>query len=463
MRRAVILFTRAPIPGHTKTRLMPAVSPKGCARLHTCFLEDIWRECKKTGADLFVCYTPKGQEKRLYPVFGTGADVRYLPQRGDGLGERMYLAFCEVFKKGYHACLLMGTDVPEVRERDLNRAFAILNGKDIVLGPTKDGGYYLVGMKRPVKCIFQVEGYGKTSVLRDTVRQAKRAGLTVGFTEALWDMDTYEDLQGYRRRMRDEKKPREVGVWRFGPRIWPAYGRRNTVTGKYLERTAKISIIIPTYNEEKTISKMQDQLEPLRERCEILFVDGGSTDGTLERIRPHFQVLHSEKGRAIQMNTGARASHGDILFFLHCDSELPPRPLEEIRRVMKTHYAGCFGIAFHSRSFLMSVCRLISNHRVKDRKVMFGDQGIFVDRDLFFDVGMFREIPIMEDYQFSLTLKERKIRLGMARRRICTSARRFPKGTIPKLKLMWKMNRLRKMYRDGVPIERIDRLYRDVR
>ena len=94
---------------------------------------------------------------------------------------------------------------------------------------------------------------------------------------------------------------------------------------------------------------------------------------------------------------------------------------------------------------------------------MFGDQGIFLDRDLFFEIGMFPEIPVMEDYQLSLTLKEQGIRLGMTKRRIYTSDRRFPKGTVPKLKLMWKMNRLRKMYRDGVPIERISRLYRDVR
>ena len=94
---------------------------------------------------------------------------------------------------------------------------------------------------------------------------------------------------------------------------------------------------------------------------------------------------------------------------------------------------------------------------------MFGDQGIFVDRSLFFDAGMFPEIPVMEDYRFSLTLKERGVKLGMTGRRIYTSDRRFPKGTLPKLKLMWKMNRLRKMYRDRVPIEQIDRMYRDVR
>ena len=163
------------------------------------------------------------------------------------------------------------------------------------------------------------------------------------------------------------------------------------------------------------------------------------------------------------MNAGAKASTGDILFFLHCDSELPPRLLEQIRRVMRDYRVGCFGIAYHSRNFFMFTCQVISNHRIKDRKVMFGDQGIFVDRDVFFQAGMFPEIPIMEDYQFSLTLKKMGVKPGIARKRIYTSDRRYPKGTMEKLRFMWKMNRMRKMYRDGVSPEKLAKMYRDVR
>ena len=225
----------------------------------------------------------------------------------------------------------------------------------------------------------------------------------------------------------------------------------------------KISIIIPTYNEESTIERLMETLEPLNERCEILFVDGGSTDGTLALLKDRYPVIQSPKGRAKQMNKGAEESSGDVLFFLHCDSEVPATALEEIETVMKKYRAGCFGIAFHSKHFFMWTCRVISNHRIKDRKVMFGDQGIFIDRELFFEAGMFPNLPIMEDYQFSLTLKEMGVKLGIAKHRIYTSDRRFPKKTFPKLKVMWKMNRLRKMYRDGVPIDRISKMYRDVR
>lgn len=222
-----------------------------------------------------------------------------------------------------------------------------------------------------------------------------------------------------------------------------------------------VSVIIPIYNEEKTIGTFLKTLEPVKGKAEIIFVDGGSTDATLSLIPEDYRVLKSPKGRARQMNLGADKSRGDVLSFLHCDSEIPQDAVEQIEHVMGKYQAGCFGIAFHSKNIWMKCCQIISNHRIKDRKVMFGDQGIFIRRRLFFQIGGFPELPIMEDYQFSLTLKEMGVKLGIAKKRIYTSDRRFVKGR--RLQVMWKMNRLRAMYRKGVDIEEISRLYRDVR
>lgn len=443
MTNAIILFTRVPVPGKTKTRLMPYLSAAQCARLHECFLRDIKGQCEKTEAALFICYTPEDETERLYHTLGKAAG--YFPQEGETLGERMYNAIARVLGEGYAACVLLGSDVPEVREAHISRAFRALEEKDVVFGPTRDGGYYLVGMKKPYKEVFEKQSYGHGKVLANTVRSLKEKELTVGYTATLSDMDVPEDLRRYRSRMCANRK------------------MQSTETGKYLMRTSRISVIVPVYNEEKTIVRLQEQLKPYLKSCEVLLVDGGSTDRTPELIDPAFRVLKCEKGRAKQMNLGARKSHGDILFFLHSDSELPRNFPAQIRYVMKDYEAGCFGVAFHSKNFFMLTCRLISNHRVKDRKLMFGDQGIFLKRELFFEVGMYPELPIMEDYQLSLTLKERGVRLGMAKHRIYTSDRRFPKGTLPKLKVMWQMNRLRKGYRAHVPAEELAKWYQDVR
>lgn len=442
-KRALIIFTRVPVPGQTKTRLMPYFTPKQCAKLHMCFLKDIAKMCEQTDAEVFICHTPEDRDGILHQIFGEHAE--YFLQTDDGLGERMYVAIEEVLKKGYESCVLIGTDVPEVRDGDILQAFEILETRDVVFAPVKDGGYYLVGMKKARREVFEQKTYGHGEVLRETLRGLEDRGISVELADEKHDIDTREDLAAFRNRMRENRELQQ------------------TETGKYLMRTSKVSIIVPIYNEETTIEALLSQLRLLKDKCEILLVDGGSTDRTLEYIDADFKVLHSEKGRAKQMNLGARESTGDILFFLHCDSELPEKPLEQIRYVMKDYRFGCFGVAFHSKNFFMFTCRVISNHRIKDRKVVFGDQGIFIDRELFFEIGMYPEIPLMEDYQLSLTLKERGEKIGIARKRIYTSARRFPKGTIPKLREMWKMNRLRKKYRDGVDINEIARMYGDVR
>jgi len=224
-----------------------------------------------------------------------------------------------------------------------------------------------------------------------------------------------------------------------------------------------ISVIIPVYNEEKTIEKMKDMMRPLKDRCEILFVDGGSTDQSLSLISEEFRVISSPKGRASQMNQGALKSRGEVLFFLHCDSTLPDAALEQIEEVMNKSRSGYFGIKFDSESILMKCCAFMSNLRANMSGIVFGDQGIFIERELFFQVGMFPDIALMEDYQFSLNLKKMKVRQGRAREKLSTSDRRFGGNNFHKIKVMNKMHHLRFLYRKGIPADEIARMYRDIR
>ena len=233
--------------------------------------------------------------------------------------------------------------------------------------------------------------------------------------------------------------------------------------GKFALDKLKISIIIPVYNEEKTIVNLQRQLESLYGKCEIIFVDGDSMDATISLIDKKYKLFKSEKGRAAQMNKGALESRGDVLLFLHSDSILPKKALSQIKKVMKDYEAGCFGINFNTRSILMKICALMSNYRAAIGHIMFGDQGIFIDRATFFKLGMFPKLPIMEDYQLSLSIKSKKIKTAMTKSHITTSDRRFTGNSIDKLKLMLKMHRLRSMYRKGVDIEKIASLYKDKR
>lgn len=442
-RKAVILFTRVPEPGKVKTRMMSVYTGEECAEMQTCFLQDIMRELRKTGAYLFVCYDPSGPERAIRKICGRGP--AYLEQSGDGLGERMLNAFREVLGRGYDSCVLVGSDLPELTAADIGSAFAELESNDAVCGPTEDGGYYLIGMHRALPELFDGRSYGHDRVIDELREAADSNGISMGLIRMRCDMDTPGDIMKYLAAMRSDAK------------------LRRSRTGRFIRDHLRISVIVPVYNEITTIDAMVTQLRGIKDDCEIIFADGGSTDDTLSRIPEDFRVIRSPKVRAVQMNAGAANSSGDILFFLHCDSELPPDPLSEIRRVMTLREAGCFGIAFRSRQFFMWTNRVISNARARVHGIMFGDQGMFMTRELFERAGGFREIPLMEDYQFSLDLRRMGVRPGLAKRRIYTSDRRYPKENIPKLRLMYLMYRLRKEYRAGVPVEKISERYKDIR
>ena len=192
MRRALICFTRPPVPGRTKTRLMPLLSGEECAALHAAFLRDIAAVCGRVEAELYVAYAPEGDWGVLREIFPAALD--FFPQTGEGLGERMHRALCGVLARGYDACVLIGSDLPELTEGHLAAAFAALERADATLGPTADGGYYLVGLKRPCRALFAGQRYGHGSVYEDTLAAIRGAGLRFCPAPPCRDVDVPEDL-----------------------------------------------------------------------------------------------------------------------------------------------------------------------------------------------------------------------------------------------------------------------------
>lgn len=222
-----------------------------------------------------------------------------------------------------------------------------------------------------------------------------------------------------------------------------------------------ISIVIPVYNEERALPALLTRLDSVEGEGEVLFTDGGSTDGTLELLTGR-RVVKGAKGRAEQCNRAAAEASGDVLFFLHCDSVIAPDALRRIRAAVdKGARWGCLTLRFDDPGFSYWLGGHVSNLRVRWGHIAFGDQGIFMTRALFRQTGGFPELPIMEDYELSLRLKQKKIYPVQVKSPIITSSRRFHEGGA--FRVTWEMQRLRAMYRRGVDIGAISRAYRDVR
>lgn len=221
----------------------------------------------------------------------------------------------------------------------------------------------------------------------------------------------------------------------------------------------KISIIVPVYNEENKIPKFINDIEKnLGDNlkfCEIIFVDGSSTDKTREKIF-NYKVIKSKKGRGYQLKKGVENVSCEVIFFLHIDSILPDNFFEEIFYVLKNYEVGFLGIKFDDTNLLMKICAFLSNQRAKGG-IVFGDQGLFIRKNLLEKIGNIKEIPIMEDYEFSLRLKkylqENKQKIGQTRNKITTSSRYFKKNGI--IRTMIKMQFLRYKFRKGKNIEEI--------
>ena len=221
----------------------------------------------------------------------------------------------------------------------------------------------------------------------------------------------------------------------------------------------KISIITPIFNESSKIETFLRELDKQSGDFEVLFADGGSTDDTLSRIPGTYRVIPCGKGRALQMNTAAKEANGDYLWFVHCDSQLPADALRQI--VGSNAKFGCFRIGFDYHGPFMGCNTFMSNRRAIMDHIAFGDQGIWIQRELFLTQGGFPELPIMEDYEFSLRMKRQKIRLKVLPGRIITSGRRYQTGH--PLKTMGSMIWLRHLYRKGLDIQEIARRYKDIR
>lgn len=217
----------------------------------------------------------------------------------------------------------------------------------------------------------------------------------------------------------------------------------------------RLSVIVPTLNEAPGIRAALEALAPLRQRGhELIVADGGSADGTAGIAHALCdRVVQSARGRALQMNAGARAASGAALLFLHADTRLPLHADELVLHALRRYRWGRFDVDIEGRHPLLKVVAWAMNARSRFTGIATGDQAIFVRRDAF---AGFPEIALMEDVAFSAAMK-RGGPPACLRSRVVTSGRRWEsRGVLRTIVLMW---RLRLLYFLGAAPERLARRY----
>ena len=220
-------------------------------------------------------------------------------------------------------------------------------------------------------------------------------------------------------------------------------------------------MVLPVCNESELIGRILNQLLLIKDKCEIIFVDGGSNDDTVKQIEDmgFMAVVSPKKGRAVQMNHGVALAHGEIIWFIHADSKLPNGALEQIIKAVDAGCkVGCFRLKFDCKSLLMSFTAFCSNNiRTRLRNITFGDQGIFITRELFEAIDGYADIPLMEDYQLSLDVAKAGYRVNLMKEKIITSERRYK--TMGRLKTIFFMWKLQRRFLRGEDMELIAREY----
>ena len=422
---SIIVMTRFPREGKNKTRLIPALGSTGATAFH----ERLARHAIGR-ASSYALMRP-GTKVRVQLEGGSAVDGQTwlgeidcrVQQNGD-LGQRLQAAVEQAFSVGARRVLVMGTDCPSLDEPLLAEAFDSLDQADLVFGPAADGGYYLIGLTRPMPNVFVNIDWGGPQVLKQSLAAATTCGVNASLLDVRPDVDVPADL----------------------PAAYSALAAGNT-----------LSVIVPTLNEEARLPKLLKRLKQASP-YEIIIADGGSSDRTVEIAeQAGAHVIHAPKGRASQMNLAAAMASGEFLLFLHADTMPPPDYPRVIQRVLQSPgtSAGAFRFALAYDFAAAPLIESLVHLRCCLQGTPYGDQGLFIRRRIFCHLDGFPNWPVLEDLHLVRRLK----RLGpvrTAQHAAVTSPRRWENGGIVRTFLRHQL--MLAAYYTGIPPRMIARL-----
>ncbi len=366
-RDVIVAFFKYPLPGKVKTRLGRGVGAALATQIYHRLAVACYRQLdrlQQSGlADVAVFGT--GRTTTSFREWLPGARY-YWPQPDGDLTCRLRRAFALAFAGGAPRVAAIGTDSPSLDDDMISRALGELRSADVVVVPNTDGGYALIAMKQAHPRLFEEIEWSTASVLTQTRQRAERLGLRLRELPAVPDIDTAEDLH---------------------------------------HLPPLVSVVMPVLNEETVLRRnlpaLMRRLARQSHRTEVIVVDGGSSDASWDVARDSGAVvISSPRGRGRQMNVGAAAARGEWLWYLHADCLPADGALDQMLEMVLKHHRRSWGYYKARIDASGAALRVIEwgvNLRSRLLSVPYGDQGLFVRRDLMQELGGFTESPLLED------------------------------------------------------------------
>lgn len=447
----IALFVKAPELGQVKSRLAKTIGADFATEFYRSMGRD-WFDrltvfTDRQQADLRVFYAPDSGRSTVRDWLG--CDDRQLVAQGDGdLGDRMARAFTTCFGQGSDRVLLVGSDSPDLPDEILTQAAEALSETGAVICPTEDGGYCLVGFRgdRLLPTIFQNMIWSTETVFTETIARFQSANQPVAILPHWYDIDHAPDLDRF---------------WQLNQQNPDL--KRSIATLAKIRQPIALSVIMPVLNEGERIQKMLDHLAEIAGQIpyEVIVVDGDRAGSTLQYLpndRP-VRGITAARGRGLQMNAGAAIARGEILLFLHADTQLPADAFLKITQALanplgnkglkplvwgdRAHdqaqsvgahrrapnsgevVGGAFDLSIASPRWILQTIARIASVRSRLTRLPYGDQAIFIRRSTFVALGGYPEIPIMEDVALMRSIRRRGWRIRILPDRVLTSARRW--------------------------------------
>ncbi|HXZ31975.1 MAG TPA: TIGR04282 family arsenosugar biosynthesis glycosyltransferase [Terriglobales bacterium] len=210
--RTLVIMAKAPKPGMVKTRLTQSLFSPAVTALYCCLLEDTVAMAKSLIGVTVAVMCPESDRDELAQLVGSGVQV--VPQKGEGLAAGLTSVFRQFTAAGQQPVIAFNSDSPHLPPSVLERAFEALATRDVVVGPTHDGGYYLIGAKTAYATLFENDGMGTRNALETLLEHAQALKLSIGFTEPFYDIDVADDLirLGQELRLAPSRAPR-TAAW----------------------------------------------------------------------------------------------------------------------------------------------------------------------------------------------------------------------------------------------------------